>query len=320
MVVAMHAWTVTALQHQPANPIRLGAAGVDVFFVISGFIMATVSQGKTASAFLRDRLWRIYPIWWIAVLPWIFTYPPTWQQLAASVTLWPSYPNFTYPALPVGWTLSFEMLFYLSVALSLKTRPWVPLSLFASALVLRQLSHHPLFDFIGNPMIFEFLFGVCIAKMPKHERFAPLVLIVGLIGFALSPLSLFNSGVATIAATSLYRALFWGVPAALVVYSIVCLESRWRWPAIAVAVGDGSYSIYLFHSYFITFANLYWLAEFFLAISLGLAVHAFVERPILQARKRLRGAGARAAAVVKLSQGASASPASIGVPSNSQAF
>jgi exopolysaccharide production protein ExoZ len=46
MVVVMHAWGVPLLQDQPDNPVRLGAAGVDLFFVISGFIMATISTGK----------------------------------------------------------------------------------------------------------------------------------------------------------------------------------------------------------------------------------------------------------------------------------
>lgn len=78
MVVIMHAWGVSTLQQQPHNPVRLGAAGVDLFFVISGFIMATISAGKTPREFLIDRLWRIYPIWWIACSVWLFVNPPTW--------------------------------------------------------------------------------------------------------------------------------------------------------------------------------------------------------------------------------------------------
>lgn len=167
------------------------------------------------------------------------------------------------------------------------TRAWLPLSLFFVAFLLGQLTHHPLFDFIGNPMIFEFLFGVLIAKAPKNERFAPLLLIIGLIGFGASPLSLFEGSVATAAATSVYRAAFWGVPAALVVYSFLCLENRWRWPAFGVFVGNASYSIYLFHMDAVRFLHVHWLLELASAIALGLSAHLLIERPIMGARKRL---------------------------------
>jgi len=48
---------------------RVGTAGVDVFFVISGFIMATIAAGKTPTEFMADRIWRIFPIWLVAVSP-----------------------------------------------------------------------------------------------------------------------------------------------------------------------------------------------------------------------------------------------------------
>ena len=47
--------------HAPVGSAGYGAAGVDLFFVISGFIMANVAKGRTSAEFLRDRLWRIYP-------------------------------------------------------------------------------------------------------------------------------------------------------------------------------------------------------------------------------------------------------------------
>src|SRR5438128_2745859 len=73
-----------------------GAAGVDLFFVISGFIMAQVSLGRTAGQFLGDRLWRIYPLWWVAVLPWLFLLPRGPTFIASSLTLWPIYAGGYY--------------------------------------------------------------------------------------------------------------------------------------------------------------------------------------------------------------------------------
>ena len=90
------------------NWARLGAAGVDLFFVISGFIMATIAK-PSAGRFLFDRFWRIFPLWLVAVTPWLIALRPGPSIIAASLTLWPVYHQFTMPALDVGWTLSFEL-------------------------------------------------------------------------------------------------------------------------------------------------------------------------------------------------------------------
>ena len=111
-----------------------GAAGVDLFFVISGFIMATIvaaQPDRTPQKFLLDRFWRIYPLWWIAVVPWILWTLPDWQRLTTSITLWPIFGTWQTPALRVGWTLSFEMLFYFAVAASMRVGVKPLLGLFA---------------------------------------------------------------------------------------------------------------------------------------------------------------------------------------------
>ena len=82
-VVVLHAY---GWQRADGTAFRLGAAGVDLFFVISGFIMATIVK-KSAGSFLFDRVWRIYPIWLIAMLPWLFINPPSWQGAIASFIL-----------------------------------------------------------------------------------------------------------------------------------------------------------------------------------------------------------------------------------------
>jgi peptidoglycan/LPS O-acetylase OafA/YrhL len=106
-----------------------GRAGVDLFFVISGFIMVLVpgqtrSGAQSAWEFLVKRAVRIYPpywvvtlaviaIWWLSggfLMAFLIGKNPNW---IASLTLWP---QDRYPILLVGWTLIHEMYFYLVFA------------------------------------------------------------------------------------------------------------------------------------------------------------------------------------------------------------
>src|SRR6185295_16528642 len=171
---------------------RLGAAGVDLFFVISGFIMATCTGGRSASEFLADRAWRIYPLWLIAVVPWLFMAPVSLLGIVRSLTLWPVYGHhYVDPALGVGWTLSFELLFYAGFALAIATRAAVPLLVFGLCLILGLTTSNLLFWFVGSPLTFEFLLGVLIARVPTRQNFGALAAALGLILFAVVPATYF---------------------------------------------------------------------------------------------------------------------------------
>ena len=131
-----------------------GAFGVDLFFVISGFIIANLAQTRSAGDFIRDRLWRIYPLWWIALTPWLILMPQDLATTASGTTLWPITSNgFTMPALTVGWTLSFELLFYLAMTMAIATRAWVPLALYALSLVGGFWTSSAVVQIIGSPII-----------------------------------------------------------------------------------------------------------------------------------------------------------------------
>ena len=97
-----------------------GFAGVDVFFVISGYIMAhtTRADGGLADSwsFARRRIARIYSGYWpffllaLAVFAWTRPTHVAESRLAASFLLWPQSLNLNL--LELTWTLSFEMYFY----------------------------------------------------------------------------------------------------------------------------------------------------------------------------------------------------------------
>jgi exopolysaccharide production protein ExoZ len=280
-VVVLH--TYYRAHHGTRPAFELGAAGVDLFFVISGFIMATIAKRPT---FLFDRVWRIYPLWLIAVLPWLWLerHGLNWSTLAASLTLWPTYDKFTWPALDVGWTLSFEMLFYCAVAASMRIGVRIPLVLFGLCLAGGILTDAPIFDYLGSPMIFEFLFGVIIAQLPKNEKWAlPILSVALLLLLTLSPQGVSTKGIATNADTAWMRILFWGIPCAMLFYATVTYERVFKSRAwdIPVLLGNASFSIYLFHTLIIRQLRVPWPAVLVATICTGVVMWWVVERRIL---------------------------------------
>ncbi|UEM07341.1 acyltransferase (plasmid) [Skermanella rosea] len=155
--------------------------GVDLFFLISGFVMASVvtSPGLGPGNFLLRRFIRIYPIYWIfsaaVVLAFLlnpawnlgsFSYSPT--NIIKSLLL---FPQLEYPLLSVGWTLEHEALFYLMVASMLAigrpgAAPTVVLCFFFSGIVLRlvgEASGTKIWDFhVTSPMLAEFWLGMIL--------------------------------------------------------------------------------------------------------------------------------------------------------------
>ncbi len=276
----------------------LGAAGVDLFFVISGFIIGTVMPGRSAGAFLVDRLRRIYPIYFITLLPWaivgaVFAVIPA-DRLAASLTLWPIWGGrFVIPFNPPAWTLCFEMLFYLGATLSLATgRKWLPLAVAGAAALSYQMMPGELLGFIGNPMILEFCAGLALTRLPRLPRLAGAAIPIGLLIFALSPAVALSDGTLAIdASRSLLRLLWWGVPAFLLAYAALAFEKAFApkaWDA-AVLVGDASYSLYLVHVLPALILQLWWPVESLAILALGIAIHLAVEKPLLaQLKHRAR--------------------------------
>jgi exopolysaccharide production protein ExoZ len=274
-VVAHHAF-------DSGTPI--GAAGVDLFFVISGFIMATCTGGRTPSEFLADRAWRIYPLWLIAVIPWLMMTPQSLLVVVRSLTLWPVYGHqFPDPALGVGWTLSFELIFYLGFALALATRPAIALMVFGVFFILGVSTNQLLFWFLGSPLTFEFLLGIAIARMPRRESVGVGMIGLGLIWFALAPSAFYNQAFGP---GAIYRLLAWGVPAAMLVYGTLCLERRLGGLAfdLPVLIGGASYSIYLFHQ--LVLIEFHGTAGFILSAIAGIAAYLSLERLIMRARPR----------------------------------
>lgn len=296
------------------NLENIGAAGVDIFFVISGFIIAKtgfVDRRMAPGDFLAKRLIRIVPIYYLLSLPWIArglhqgAASDVWY---ATFLFWPSAgPRVVAPALEVGWTLCFEMLFYVSAAvlLALPKNRWSlagVLFLYAASWTARELWGGAAFQFIGNPIILEFLLGSSIACFAAKitPSLARVSGVVGAAWFAaviwVGPGLLTEQSLTLDASVSLARAVVFGVPAALLVAAALGLERHATVPGAAKELsflGDASYSIYLIHPTVlcavaeimrVTVAlprDLVIVIGTLVGVTAGVAAYQWVEKPLL---------------------------------------
>lgn len=275
MVVLCHA--------SPAFPT--GAAGVDIFFVISGFVIS--QRRATPAAFVRARLVRIFPMYLVCSAPWaavaISQGLMTPQVALSSATLWPVYGEVVRPVLKSGWTLSFELLFYAAMAATL-WRPrlgWKLWGIYALAMIGAFFTKAPLLTFIGNPLILEFGMGVLIARAPKGFR--EIAIGLALAGFAAAWGTNFTIGQA-FDMSAPQRVIVWGIPAALLVYGLVQFEGP-VWRPLSY-LGDASYSIYLTNLATLILLPVAWPISAAAAIAVGAGAYQFVERPLLAAARQ----------------------------------
>ena len=276
-----------------------GRAGVDVFFVLSGVIIATVARGMTPGDFALKRLRRIYPIYLLMVVPWIafaaIVGTLDWRSLLSTLTLWPVTDRVTQPLSPVAWTLCFEMLFYAAATLVLWRR-WTLPALLVTYLVALVAPISALPQFVGSPLCLEFLAGVAISRLPRR-RWMTLALPAGLIllvAFAALPIA---SPDAQLDAKGFHdvwiRVATMGVPAALIVWGTLQSDAR---PGVLSYLGDASYSLYLIHPLVLMLwaavagkllpgapADAIALPGILLAVLAGWRIHEAIEKPLLNA-------------------------------------
>ena len=296
---------------------NFGAVGVDVFFVISGFIIATTTQGQrgvgAAGAFLWRRFRRVAPIYWLLSLPILIgmarggTLSP--EVAAATFLFWPfSGLEMTFPALGPGWTLCFEMLFYAGFGLAMaggRRVGWGLVGAYAAMLAAGLVVAAPVLRFWGAPIILEFLLGVGIAWMWRSapRRLGLWAVALAMLGFGLG-LVFGYGGIDDVRALNdpwngLRRVVIWGLPSALLVFGVVRMERTDRAPRrlsrAAAFMGDASYSIYLVHVLVIrALGRMFESGVVVLpgdavvgltviaSLAAGAVVHVWIERPMLK--------------------------------------
>ena len=246
-VVAMHTgWTRTGL----------GAAGVDVFLVISGFMMVMVSSREQAPwAFLQAQAMRVVPLYWLVTLATVgITSLADMPRILSSLAFYPHAGYLDGRAFPVviqGWTLNYEMFFYAAFAASLLLAArWRLPALTGALLVLVALGHLlPLGGVVAatytGPLLIEFLAGVLLCRAWQAGRLPSVYGSVALLaaGFLLLGAQFSNGP------SGAWRCLTWGIPALMIVAGTLGVGAAKRLPLIPglLKLGNASYALYLIH-------------------------------------------------------------------------
>lgn len=244
-------------------PFDIGGGGVDLFFVVSGFIMIAILRDETTPAgFMANRIKRIVPLYWMATTVMVLgTIAGLFPRL--SIDAWHVVASYLFipaqldgkgpiwPILALGWTLNYEMLFYVLVALSLPLRRPALIAaaltlVFGTAIALGQWFRpaHPVLIAYTDPVTLEFVFGAWIAVWWRSGKWWPRS-----IGMPAILLAVLLATVVITLRLPLWRSAGLGIPAALLVIGVLSLERKGETEPerITAFLGDASYSIYLWH-------------------------------------------------------------------------
>lgn len=295
----------------------MGFAGVEFFFVLSGFIMyhvhaADLGVPARAWRFLRKRLVRIYPIYWVILGGLVCLYlvfpgrgPENARDPLVLLSSFLLFPTEDQPVMRVAWTLEFEMFFYVMFTLMIVSRR---LGLAVFALWMGLCAYGTIVPFQTHPLSFLFsyynllfLFGILAARGYGWLSRGQAGALLGLGGGLFVVIGL-SDAYGVIGWAHSWRTVGFGAAAALGVAALAAGAFRpWRW---TVFLGDASYSIYLAHLPAMGFAavairkgglpeHLPVLAVFAVAVACGVVagciIHLLIERPLMRALSARRG-------------------------------
>jgi exopolysaccharide production protein ExoZ len=313
--VALH-HTLTMLNHTagytfgfPSN----GAAGVDLFFLISGFVMVYThfndfAEPGAAASFARRRVIRIVPLYWAATTVTVVLLIVA-PRLFSSISL--NWPNviFSYLFLlspnslgtigavtQTGWTLCFEAYFYLvfAVLLILPRRYFLVATglIFGLGLFISLFTTVPPWASVAvSPLVIEFYLGSIIAFLFLRGFVLPPAVAVLAIIIGAATLGLVSPS------NESEHVWSWGVASGLILISAVSLEHFGvRVPKLLIALGASSYSLYLVHPFVFAALGKAWslmhlssvpafipgIIAFAVALSAGHGVYLWLELPVTE--------------------------------------
>jgi exopolysaccharide production protein ExoZ len=306
-----------------AQPFNWGDAGVPFFFVLSGFLLpwihfADVDDPRKLPSYLRKRVVRIYPIYWLifavtagaATLmphPLLTVVPGDPVTIVKGLLLLPqdrAILHGTAPVLAQAWTLTYEVCFYVLIGIFI-VRSWLG-ALAVALLGVNLVSCHytgctfPR-SFFAGPYMLQFAMGVAVALLVRFNlrlaRPGTLALVAGSLFIALGVTeAVLGHHLGTGA-----RLLLYGGFSAALIWGLVQWEARRPLPEMKVwsHLGDASYVLYLVHLPLMEAmcelarglgvtragtvgASLTYVAILFTCIAAALLLHRRVEKPLLR--------------------------------------
>jgi exopolysaccharide production protein ExoZ len=306
---------------------HFGHAGVDFFFVLSGFIISFVHRGDVGRPerlghYLERRFTRVLPFYWLVLC---FSLLDTWLlhraqfpgvcEVISNVLLLPQAKDQIVGG---AWTLVFELMFYLVFAIAICSRrigavvlcAWA--ALVAAGLFLNPSSESAALVVASSPFCIEFFLGIGAAGLLSRRTvpFSGVLLTIGLTGFALAGLCEVAGRLYGFGATA---RLAYGTCSLMVILALVERErsGRLKVPRFMALLGRASYSVYLVHliAIGITFKFLsmalqltpswsfpVWAFLCAMGLAAGILASVWVEQPVIRyVRTRVFGARTKAA-------------------------
>ncbi|WP_207511395.1 acyltransferase family protein [Longitalea luteola] len=295
----------------------IGEAGVDLFFIISGYIMcvSTIGRQLNFGQFMLHRVRRIIPLYWLTTTLGllIFFYKPEIINTSGGETsIWASYtlvPNGKRYLNSNGWTLSYEFLYYILFGLYIYRGTYKAMQLSSVLLLVLVMAGllfsypGPTFQFFTSNLFLEFIYGMGVFYLFHKKLIRP--------NTALG-VSLCISGALVLVAETVfelprqqeYRGWLWGVPMLMVFTGFLQLEgfikgSSARLKTVLLEVGNSSYSLYLIHPFTLSAtaiclkwlnlaANAYLFAVILFSVTVvaGYLVYMYIERPLVAVSKQ----------------------------------
>lgn len=302
----------------------VGPVGVDIFFVISGFVVTLCANKaserkdfKNAFNFIMKRLLRVYPLYWVVfIAASIFGanlyLSPEWLPKESEINLFFLLKETNYKVM-AAWTLHYELYFYLLLGFVLILAPvnfWKSIAVIAviqmAVFIFTKLHWLSGYESIlfSSGFLIEFTLGGIIAFLFKtgHIYKPKLSLILGLILFSIAIYSHAN-----FAETywSIEWRIFFAISSAFLIYGFIGLEVKDKYvlPKFIQSLGDCSYSLYVWHQ-FIFACLFYWFSQLSLipesklllvlmlsmwmliALAVGKLSYTFIEKPIMSLASR----------------------------------
>ncbi|KJY84160.1 hypothetical protein TW81_05010 [Vibrio galatheae] len=287
---------------ESSNVVSIGGFGVDIFFIISGFVIAlNVDKKPSLRQFVVSRFVRVVPLYWlytIAFYLFMLFFASSYDflpiELLYSMLFIPYENQFGafQPILAVGWSLNYEILFYviMSILILMKVRNFLLFLFLAFILVL---------PFFYKVIILEFLFGYILFYFYRNDfylniKLAFFILISSLVLLFTTATYVYETGGSV-------RLIIWGGGGAVLLYSIihfekyVCLlpKSLFSWLTLW---GTVSYTLYLSHWFvgFVSYKILNFLPDtlqvlvtFAIMLVIAVPLYFVLEKPIIGHMRRL---------------------------------